>query len=244
MMTSGSALFLLALDTSGPRGSVAVLRHGGDGSPEPGGDVVLARETIGEGMRHGVDLFPAMARALEAASVAPRDVGLVAVGTGPGSYTGLRVGITAARAFAYAAGARLLGVPSCEAWALATEAAPHDDRMLAVVLDAKVKAVYLALYRNDGRAWVRYDGPTLMQPAEAASKIPSRARLVGDGVAPYADVFAPPTADAAPGHAAAADVARLALLRDDRGERDPIEQVVPLYLRRTDAELRQEARNG
>ena len=89
----------LALDTSGPVGSVAVLRHSDAGHGAPS-HAVLSRETIGEGMRHGVDLFPAMERALKGASLSPRDVGLVAVGTGPGSYTGLRVGITAARAFA------------------------------------------------------------------------------------------------------------------------------------------------
>jgi tRNA threonylcarbamoyladenosine biosynthesis protein TsaB len=231
----------LALDTSGPTGSVAVLRDG-DG-PDGGAGTVLASETIGEGMRHGVDLFPAMERALRGASVAPRDVGLVAVGTGPGSYTGLRVGITAARAFAYAAGAKLLGVPSCDAWAAATLVEPGDDRMLAVVLDARVKAVYLALYRSDGRAWVRHDGPELLQPGDAAARLPRRVRLVGDGVAPYAEAFAGRAADGTPDHADAIQVARLALLRDGRGERDAIEQVVPLYLRRTDAEIRHDARN-
>jgi tRNA threonylcarbamoyladenosine biosynthesis protein TsaB len=234
-------MIALALDTSGPVGSVAVLRHGmrdDGGAAAP--DAVLARETIGAGMRHGVDLFPAMERALHTASVAPRDIGLVAVGTGPGSYTGLRVGITAARAFAYATGARLLGVPSCDAWAAATAL---DDRILAVVLDAKVKAVYLALYRNDGRAWLRYEGPELLAPGVAATRIPERAHLVGDGVLPYADAFAGRTSDG-PERADAVEVARIAVARDDRGERDPIEQVVPLYLRRVDAELRLEARNG
>lgn len=231
-------MIALALDTSGPTGSVAVLRRPDDGT---GPGAVLATESIGEGMRHGVDLFPAMERALRGAAVAPRDVGLVAVGTGPGSYTGLRVGITAARAFAYAAGARLLGVPSCDAWAAAT---PLDDRMLAVVLDARVKAVYLAVYRCDGRAWVRHEGPELLAPAEAAARIPARARIVGDGVGPYADAFAPHCADASPDHADAVCVAQLALARDGRGERDAIEQVVPLYLRRTDAEIRYDARHA
>jgi tRNA threonylcarbamoyladenosine biosynthesis protein TsaB len=228
-------MIALALDTSGPVGSVAVLRR------SEGGDEVLARETVGEGMRHGVDLFPAMERVLRGAAVAPRHVDLVAVGTGPGSYTGLRVGITAARAFAYAAGAKLLGIPSVDAWAAAT---PPGDHFLAVVLDAHVKAVYLAVYRNDGRAWVRHEGPELLPPEAAAARIPARAHVIGDGIAPYAAAFAGVAAETAPEHADAVDVARLAMIRDGRGERDPIEQIVPLYLRKTDAEIRHEARHG
>lgn len=231
-------MIALALDTSGPVGSVAVLRR------DDGHDEILARETVGEGMRHGVDLFPAMERALRGAAVSPRHVDLVAVGTGPGSYTGLRVGITAARAFAYAAGAKLLGIPSVDAWAAATPPALHDDRFLVVLLDAHVKAVYFAVYRNDGRAWVRHDGPELMSPDEAAKRIPPRARVIGDGVVPYATAFCGLDAETLPGHADAVDVARLAIARDGLGERDAIEKVVPLYLRKTEAELKHEARHG
>src|SRR5262249_58439682 len=136
----------LAMDTSGDVASVALVRY------EEGGRDVLGAETLSTGMRHGVDLFPALERLLRGASVAARDVGLVAVGTGPGSYTGLRVGVTAARAFAYAAGAELLGVPSCDAWAAA---APLDARPLAVVLDARIRAVYLAQYEAARGTWTR-----------------------------------------------------------------------------------------
>jgi tRNA threonylcarbamoyladenosine biosynthesis protein TsaB len=188
-------------------------------------------------MRHGVELFPALERLLRGASVSPRDVDLVAVGTGPGSYTGLRVGITAARAFAYAAGAELLGIPSCDAWAGAT---PIDGRPLAVVLDARIKAVYLALYRTSAGAWTRFGGPELLSPADAAARIPADALVVGDGVAPYGDAFAGRTASTAPARADATQVARLALGRLERGERDPIDAVVPLYLRKTEAELKRE----
>lgn len=227
-------MIALALDTSGPHASVALLRHGEDG------DAVLGTEDVGEGMRRGVDLFPAMERLLRRASVPPRSVELVAVGTGPGSYTGLRVGITAARAFAYAAGARLLGIPSCDAWAAAAAAgiAPGAAGRLAVVLDARVRAVYLAAYEARAGAWVRVEGPTLLPPADAAARIPADARIVGDGVEPYADAFAPRAADARPDHADAVQVARIALLRDACGERDALESVVPLYLKSAEPETR------
>jgi tRNA threonylcarbamoyladenosine biosynthesis protein TsaB len=219
-------MITLALDTSGGEATVALLRDA------PGGRELLGTEVLSTGMRHGVDLFPALERLLRGAAVLPRDVGLVAVGTGPGSYTGLRVGITAARAFAYAAGAQLLGVPSCDAWAAAT---PLDARPLAVVLDARIKAVYLAVYEAAGGSWTRRAGPELLGPAVAAARIPADAVVVGDGIAPYADAFAGRSA-------AASHVGRLALGRLARGERDAIDAVVPLYLRKTEAELKREGR--
>jgi len=227
-------MITLALDTSGGEATVALLRDA------PGGRELLGTEVLSTGMRHGVDLFPALERLLRGAAVLPRDVGLVAVGTGPGSYTGLRVGITAARAFAYAAGAQLLGVPSCDAWAAAT---PLDARPLAVVLDARIKAVYLAVYEAAGGSWTRRDGPELLEPAAAAARIPAAAVVVGDGVAPYAEAFAGRSAAAAPSRAEASHVGRLALGRLARGERDAIDAVVPLYLRKTEAELKREGRS-
>jgi tRNA threonylcarbamoyladenosine biosynthesis protein TsaB len=226
-------MITLALDTSGGEASVALVRDA------PGGREVLGSEVLGAGMRHGVELFPALERLLRRASIPPRDVGLVAVGTGPGSYTGLRVGITAARAFAYAAGAQILGVPSCDAWAAA---APLDARPLAVVLDARIRAVYLAVYEAVGGSWTRREGPELVNPAEAAARIPADAVVVGDGVAPYAEAFVGRRAAEAPSRADASHVARLALGRLARGERDAIDAVVPLYLRKTEAELKREGR--
>lgn len=225
-------MITLALDTSGIVGSVAVARSGDDGVSE-----VVASITIDRGMRHGVELFPALERALRAAGVGARDVDLVAVGIGPGSYTGLRVGITAARALAYACDAELLGVPTCDALA---DSLPPGDRPLAVVIDARIRAVYLAIYdplRGEGR-WERRDGPTLLPPDGAADRVPDDALLVGDGPEAHDDAFRRFGHAATPDGSPAAHVARLALLRHLHGERGRIDEVVPLYLRRSSAELR------
>jgi tRNA threonylcarbamoyladenosine biosynthesis protein TsaB len=225
-------MIALAMDTSGDEASVALVRDDSDGRE------VLASEVLSSGMRHGVELFPALERLLKGASVPPRGVALVAVGLGPGSYTGLRVGITAARAFAYATGAELLGVPSCDAWAAAS---PPSARPLAVVLDARTRAVYLAIYESTPEGWSRRSGPELLDPGIAASRIPADATLVGDGVAAYASAFAGRASAASPSRADASEVAGLALRRFARGEHDAIEAVVPLYLRRPDAEIKREA---
>ncbi|MCG3135301.1 MAG: hypothetical protein HMLKMBBP_02871 [Planctomycetes bacterium] len=221
-------MIALAFDTSGAVGTVAVLRADGPGAPQS----VLAEETIGAGMRRGVDLFPAMERALRRARVSPREIDVVAVGTGPGSYTGLRVGVTAARAFAYACGAALLGVPSCDAWADGADgSAPGEDR-LAVVLDSQAGPVYFALFERRGadEPWVRTEGPEILAAADAAARIPQGTRLVGDGPAANPGVFAAPR-QGSPDHAGAVHIARRAVARALRGERDAIESVTPLYLR-------------
>lgn len=227
----------LGIETSGNVGSVAVLRAEG-GVPR-----VLTSERIAEGMRRGADLFPALERALAAAQVSPRDLDLVAVGTGPGSYTGLRVGITSARALAWATGAELLGVASCDAWA---DAAPRSETTLAVITDAHVRAVYLALYRRDDRdaRWARFEGPEILEPGEAAERLPGDAVLVGDGAAAYPDRLGRFLRLAEPWRADAVDVARIALARHLGGERTPIDTVIPLYLRRTEAERKWERLHG
>src|SRR5437016_2738225 len=99
----------LGIETSGTVGSVALVEDGR----------VLAEETFAKGLRHGQALVPAIGRALAAAGVGKRDVDLFAVGTGPGSYTGLRVGIATAKTLAFALGKPLFGVPSFDAIARA-----------------------------------------------------------------------------------------------------------------------------
>ncbi len=222
-------MIALALDTSGSAGSVAVLRD----------DEVLARISIEAGMRHGVELFPSIERGLRDAGVAARDVDLVAVGVGPGSYTGLRVGVTAARALAFATGADLLGVTSCDALAAAV---PAGDAPVGVVVDARVRAVYVATYAwDDERGWQCQDGPEILPPGSAAERLPDDAVLVGDGAAAHHEAFARfGSAEAAPS-VDAVHVARLALRRHALGEREELDRVVPLYLRKSTAEMKAEA---
>jgi len=239
--------FAVSIDTSGDVGSVAVL------SGDDTGIRVLAKERITDGMRRGVQLFPALARTLSAAGVAPRDLGLVAVGTGPGSYTGLRVGITSARALAYAAGAELLGVPSCDAWAHDVEESLEDAALgeapfetLAVVTDARVRAVYLSLYarRTPNGGWNRTEGPEILEPAVAAARLPVGTLLVGDGPQAYPEPLSQFQVRRDPGRADAATVGRIALARHLAGERAGIDAVTPLYLRKTEAERKWERLHG
>ena len=90
----------LAIETSGREGSVAVLRDGD----------VLAEEHFPHGLKHAAELVPMIDRLCAAQGWAPGDVAEVYVSVGPGSFTGLRVGITVAKSLAFATGAALVAV--------------------------------------------------------------------------------------------------------------------------------------
>ncbi len=109
---------ILALETSGTSGSVAALE----------GDRLLAEVSLAPSLRSARSLAPGIAKLLAEVGWKPRDVGIVAVTTGPGSFTGLRVGLTTAKSFAYAVGAQVLGINTLEVLA---EQAPADAQRRA-----------------------------------------------------------------------------------------------------------------
>src|SRR4051812_11852306 len=104
------------------------------------GPTLLGVRPLDESRRHGRDLAPAAAELLTACAWQPRDVGGVIVGRGPGSYTGLRVGVMSAKAFAYATGAALL---TLENFTVLAAQAPAEVPRLAVVADAQQDRVYV-----------------------------------------------------------------------------------------------------
>src|SRR5690242_12220662 len=120
---------LLILETSGRAGFVAVAE----------GPRLMYDRRLDETRRHARDLAPAAADLLQRAGWRPRDVQAVIVGKGPGSYTGLRVGIMAAKAFAYATGCALVGV---ETFGAIARQAPSEALRLDVVADAQQGRAY------------------------------------------------------------------------------------------------------
>lgn len=202
-------MLLLALDTAGPVVSVAV--H--DGSS------VLGSGT-GEGaMAHGELLAPAITRALEQAGAAAADLTDVAVGVGPGPFTGLRVGVVTALSLAQTLGLRAHGVCSLDA----VEAGRAGEYLVAI--DARRREVYWARYVDDRRV----DGPHVDRPAELASRHPG-VPVVGRGALLHADHLV-----AADGSQSRLDPSAELLAEAVVERRVEILPLEPLYLRRPDA---------
>jgi tRNA threonylcarbamoyladenosine biosynthesis protein TsaB len=199
---------LLALDTATPAVTVALAD----------GDRVLAERTMVDARRHGELLTPAIAAVLAEAGVDRTDLTAVAVGTGPGPFTGLRVGLVTARTLGAVLSIPVLGVCTLDTLALAAEI----DEAFRVVTDARRKEVHWAAYRPGSAGPERVDGPYVASPADAAWDGPA----VGAGAELYAEAF---PGHRAPLHPRAADVARWVA----RGL--PTSAPDPLYLRRPDA---------
>jgi tRNA threonylcarbamoyladenosine biosynthesis protein TsaB len=121
----------LALDTSTGRAAIGVAGRSG---------TVYTEMTDGS-QKHGRDLIPSLAKVLARAGLTPREIEVFGVGLGPGSYTGLRVGVTAAKTLAYVTGAAIVGIDSLEAIAWN---APDAALCVSVIADAQRGDVYTA----------------------------------------------------------------------------------------------------
>ena len=167
------ALLILALDTTTRAGSVAVARSG----------EVLCEITGDPSRTHGQRLPADLMRALEQARVGVEDLDLLAVAAGPGSFTGLRVGIATMQGLAMARGLRVVPVSTLAALAHAA-ARGRDGRHVAPWMDAQRGEVFAALYRPDlTRAIFE---PSSASPSEtltawAGATAALAIRFVGDG---------------------------------------------------------------
>ncbi|MES1207880.1 MAG: tRNA (adenosine(37)-N6)-threonylcarbamoyltransferase complex dimerization subunit type 1 TsaB, partial [Pseudomonadota bacterium] len=192
--------------------------------------------------RHAGHLMPLCAQALQAARVAPADLAGIACGGGPGSFTGLRIGLAAAKGLALPTGVPLYVVSSLEALALDILGAGNAAAPQTAVpcLDAGKGEVYVGAYTADPERLVRELAPSVRVPpadavAWAAGFVASlgTAVVAGNGAARYRErLGALPLTDVA--GPTAISVGRLALLQRARGEAADLAAVVPSYGRPPD----------
>jgi tRNA threonylcarbamoyl adenosine modification protein YeaZ len=203
-------VLLLGIDTATSATSVAAYD----------GRQVIAEITTLDGRRHAELLGPAVSDVLRKSGVGVNDISAVAVGVGPGPYTGLRVGVATAVALGDALGVPVHGV--CSLDVLARQAG--DEGPLTVVTDARRREVFWATYDATGE---RAAGPFVSKPAEAAAS--ALGRIVGPGTQMFADVFGAPSASL---QLSAGALCALVADRLDRGQL--LLPARPIYLRRPD----------
>lgn len=219
---------LLAIDTSTPRAALAVTAADGHA-------LVVAPDPAS---RHGRALVPAIQALLAEAGVRLADLDGLVVGLGPGSYTGLRIGLTAAKTLAYAVGRPLAGFDSLE---LVARNAPDDALTVAVIADAQRGDVYVADFRRvePGTPLVRAAATRVEPFAAWRDALAPGTTVIGPAAA--LERFAASLPDAAqatsPRHWP--DPQRLAALAVEvwrSGRRDDPWFLEPVYLRRSAAE--------
>lgn len=204
--------------------------------------VVRDGEVLGEGVyreerSHTRSLTQLVDRVLGDAGLAIGDVDALAVSIGPGSFTGLRVGLALAKGIAFAGGLPIAAIPTLEALAWVADAAPGDA--VCAALDARKQEVYAALFTMTPDGPRRETPDEALAPAALAERLRPGSILVGDAGDVYGAVLGaravlrPFTTH----HPRGSVVARLGWQRLRAGAAEPIGPLEPVYVRPPDAEL-------
>jgi len=215
---------VLAVETSSLAGGVALF----DGERLRGEYLLDVRAT------HSERLMPAIDRLLTDTGWAPRDLEGLAVAVGPGSFTGLRIGLSAVKGLALALAIPIAAVPTLDAMAAAL---PFADLPVCPVLDARKGEVYASLYRWDGDGMRREWDYLAVAPEALVARIAEPVILVGGA----AGLVATPHARLAPPHrrvSSPSAVGVLGLARLAAGETVSAADLLPIYLRPSEAELK------
>jgi tRNA threonylcarbamoyladenosine biosynthesis protein TsaB len=225
-------VLLLSLDTTTPKASCAVARDG----------VVINEEPIDAARQLALQLPGALRDILDLSGVGLDEVDAFAVATGPGSFTGLRIGIATMQGLAFGTGKPLIGMSGFAALRAVASPAFLGSRIAAWV-DAWRGDVYATLF-EDGRA---IEDAVVAKPSDLLDELAPRGfandvLFIGDGAETYRDLIMSRL-----GHAAriadpstpllAAVIAMLATIEYKNGHRPAPHAIRPIYVRRSDAEL-------
>lgn len=225
---------IIAIETSGRHGSVAALQG------EPEAARLLRQTALGGDERTAQSLAPAMKDLLAQVDWSPQSVELVAAAVGPGSFTGLRIGVTAAKTFAYAVGAQVIGVNTLAALAEQVHATDvASGTRLWTILDAQRQELFVARFDGDNIKGHALDCATsiialdawlaALQPGDQVVGPPLRklkSQLPRGVVALPQELWQP----------MATAVGRVAWQAHQSGQRDDVWKLLPRYYRASAAE--------
>jgi len=226
-MPQNQALTVLSIDTSSPRGSVALLC----------GNEVIGELRIASLETHSSRLLRSIEFLLETAGCNLNDLDLVASGIGPGSFTGIRIGVATALGLAQALSIPFAGVSGMDALANQNLFLQGE---IAVVMDAQRSQVYYAGYINNNGKIRSIGRPMLLFPDELESRLKRKSIfLIGDGASRYFSRFRVSHANrprfVVTDPFIAAGIGRLALSRKRTWKSGAALQSEPLYIRPPDA---------
>lgn len=226
---------VLAIETSGRTGSVAL----SDGAH------IFQESQFPHGLKHAAEIVPIIDRLCSEHAWRPPEIEQVHVSAGPGSFTGLRIGITLAKTMAFATGAKLVAVPSVHVLA---ENAPPEAEHLIIVLDAKRGQIFTARFHRVAGGWNEVEPAHLDRLSEMLGRSPRPVHLLGEGIPFHRDAV-----DAAAGEAfvcpeeswraRAAAVVKIGTEMAGRGEFVDPYVLAPIYIRPPEAEEKWDAQH-
>jgi len=224
-------MIVLGIETSTPQTSVAL------GTEQ---EILASLSVSGRAGREAVT--PALAQLLSWTGLELAQVGAVAVGIGPGLFTGLRAGVETAKTLAQVLHLPILGICGLDALAYAHR---HTHKRIAAVIDARRSEVFLATYRPVPGGVLRETEPMVCSPERCSAELEAiggEVLAVGNGAMLYRHELERPGARIEVGstlsaHPEAAAIVELSAPRFLREEHDRPVDVLPLYLRKSDAEI-------
>lgn len=225
----------LAIDTSTAMAGIAVMDESG----------LQAEYLLRDKKTHSHKLVPMLDKLLKSLELSPSDIDVYAAVTGPGSFTGLRIGVTTIKSIAYAANKPTVGIPSLDA--LANAVPTQEDAIVCPIMDARNNHVYTALYKYRNGLMENISGYMGVHVSELVRHIEENHGNVhifftGDGVALHRDFLKIELNDRCtfmPDFSLqqmAASAAQLALFKALRGETIGCMELTPFYLRPSQAE--------
>ncbi len=219
----------LAIETSSRVGGVAL---------GVGGQIVRS-DTFSATMRHAVELLPTLDRICQHENIAPTEVSEIYVSAGPGSFTGLRIGITVARTLAWTLGTRVVRVPTLDVVAQNARRVTDPPKHLCVVLDAKRNRVYAAVFDRQVDRYVRQTDPAEWDPVELFANLTPDTAIMGEGVPYISEQIRHSNLRILPDEsfpALAHSVHELGHSAARQGRFDDPAKLIPIYVRRPEAE--------
>ena len=215
---------VLAVETATLSGGAALLD----------GERVVGEYTLDVRLTHSERLMAAIDQLLSDAGWTARELEGLAVSVGPGSFTGLRVGLSTVKGLALALAIPVAAVPTLDAMAAML---PYASLPVCPVLDARKREVYASLYRWDGDGMRREWDYLAVAPDDLARRLDEPVIVLGDGAdairSPLAHRIQPPRRGPAPAVVGALGLARLAI-----GDTVAMADLAPIYLRPSEAELK------
>jgi tRNA threonylcarbamoyladenosine biosynthesis protein TsaB len=225
----------LAIETSGRIGSIALVENG----------AVLSEKVFPHGLQHAAMIIPIIDDLCRDHATKPTDLEHLYVSAGPGSFTGLRIGITLCKTLAFTTGVRIVAVPTLR---VLVENARSDAENVIIVLDAKRDQIFTGRYQREGDGWKEVEGPHLDSLVAMIKRSPRPLHLLGEGI-PFHRKFFPSDSSIIETseeswRARAAAVAKIgaAMAKNDEFA-DPF-ALSPIYIRKPEAEEKWDVLHG